>query len=73
MFKGYKTVVFNIVMGAVMLVRALSPDVELPSEDQVNSAFDAVEAGLTAIWTVGNLLLRAITDSPIFNKTKVPG
>ena len=70
MFSGYKTVIFNVVMGGIMLVRALSPDAELPGEAAVSSAVDAFEVGLTAVWGVGNLILRAITSSPIFGKSE---
>ena len=71
MFAGYKTVIFNVVMGGIMLVRALSPDAELPGEEAVSASIDAFEIGLTAVWGVGNLILRAITSSAIFTKPSV--
>lgn len=68
MLKGFRTLIFNVVMGIVMLLRALGADTEMPTEEQVSAAIDSLDVALTAIWAIGNLLLRAITDSPIFKK-----
>lgn len=70
MFSGYKTIIFNLVMGAVMLVKSLNPEAEMPDEATINSTIDMGLAALAAIWVAGGLILRAITDSPIFNKDK---
>ena len=66
--KGYRTVIFNVIMGIIMLVRVFNPDAQLPADEAVNQALDATSAALDAVWLVGNLVLRAITDSPIFRK-----
>lgn len=68
MFKGYKTIVFNVVMGLVLFIRAMSPESELPDAESVEGAVDAVGAAFAAVWGIGNVILRAITDSPIFKK-----
>jgi hypothetical protein len=66
--KGYRTVIFNIIMTLVMFWQVQQPDVELPTADHVNQSLDAVEAVVTVLWGIGNLFLRAWTDSPIFEK-----
>lgn len=66
--KGYKTVIFNIFMAIVMVVRVTNPDAELPDEASIGAAVDAMLVGLTAVWGVGNIILRAVTNSSIFNK-----
>ena len=66
--KGYRTVAFNVIMGVIMLVRAIAPDAELPGEEAVGSAVDLLDAGLSAGWALGNIVLRAITTSAIFTK-----
>ncbi len=70
MLQGFKTVIFNVVMGVIMFVRALSPESELPTEEAVTTSVDALDAFLTAAWAVGNLILRAVTNAPIFNRNK---
>lgn len=66
--KGFKTFAFNVVMTIVMAVRVLNPEAELPDEAAVEAAVMSWDAGLTALWGIGNLVLRALTDSPIFRK-----
>jgi hypothetical protein len=68
MLEGKKTIIFNVVMGAIMMVRAMNPDAELPGEEAVNTGIDSMNVALTAIWGVGNLILRAITSAPVFWK-----
>ena len=68
MMKGFRTILFNAVMAVVMIVKATNPDVELPDDQAVTVAFDAVELAIGLVWSIGNLILRAITDSPIFKK-----
>jgi hypothetical protein len=67
--KGFKTIAFNVLMGATMLIRFFNPETQVPDVEEVTAAVDAVGASLTAIWGFGNMWLRAITDSPIFKKT----
>jgi len=57
--KGWRTVAFNLVMGVVSIFGITAVDAET-----VNTAI----AGAAAIWTVGNIVLRAVTNTPIFKK-----
>jgi len=66
--KGYRTIAFNAVMAIVAMATIFSPDAEVPTADQVQSAVNGVEAAVVGVWTVGNMILRAITSSPIFKK-----
>jgi hypothetical protein len=68
MFSGYKTVVFNVIMGLIALVKALNPDAVLPGEEEVNQGIDGFLLSLGLVWGVGGVILRAITSSPIFRK-----
>jgi len=68
MLKGYKTVAFNVVMSLITILTMFNPGSELPDAETVQGGIDAVEAAVVAVWTVGNLILRAVTDSPIFKK-----
>jgi hypothetical protein len=68
MMKGYRTVIFNAAMAVVMIIKAANPDAELPDAESVTAAVDAVELAIGLVWSIGNMLLRAITDSPIFKK-----
>ena len=66
--KGFKTIAFNVVMGAIVLVRILNPEAELPTDVDVEAAVSTLDAAIATVWSFGNMFLRAVTDSPIFRK-----
>jgi len=66
--KGYRTIAFNVIMSIVAVLAIVAPDAEVPTADAVNAGIDAVETAVVAVWSVGNMLLRAITNSPMFKK-----
>jgi hypothetical protein len=66
MFKGYKTVAFNLIMTVLMMISLWLPEADLPEANVISQMLEGAEATLTTIWGVGNMILRAITDSPIF-------
>ncbi len=66
MLKGYKTVLFNLIMGGVAWLAILSPQ-EAPSAADVSGTIDAVDTAVVALWTLGNWVIRAFTTAPIFN------
>ncbi len=68
LIKGFKTIAFNVVMTIVMAVRVLNPEAELPDDAAVQATVNMVDAALTAAWGIVNIILRAVTDSPIFRK-----
>ena len=72
--KGYKTVIFNVVMTVVMAWRLWFPETasELPTGETVQVVIDNIDKALIAGWGIGNLILRTITNTPIF-KNKANG
>ena len=40
--KGYKTVVFNVLIGLVMVWKAVSPESELPTPEMLNGLLDTL-------------------------------
>jgi len=66
--KGYKTILFNVVMAALAALRVLSPESVLPSDVDVNAALEAIDAALAAVLIIGNLILRAVTSTKIGQK-----
>lgn len=66
--QGWKTVVFNSIMGLIALVHVINPGAELPGQEAVQGVVDNGEALFTVILAVGNVILRAVTSSPIFQK-----
>jgi len=72
MLKGYKTIIFNAIMTIIMVMNLWGQGGDLPDAESVSSALDAVDAALAAVWGIGNAILRAITDTPIF-KSKDEG
>lgn len=61
--KGYKTIVFNVVMALVVLISAFVSDSVLPTGDDVQSAIKTIEM---IVMAVGNIWLRFKTNTPIF-------
>lgn len=72
MFKGYKTIVFNLVMALIAIVKALNPDAETPDAGAVSTGVDQFLVGLGAVWAFGSIVIRAVTHSPIFNRDRQP-
>lgn len=68
MLKGYRTIIFNVIMTAFMLINVWSPNTELPSGPEVQGALDNLELAIAFFWGLGNIILRAVTDTPIFKK-----
>jgi hypothetical protein len=66
--KGYKTVVFNVLIGLVMVWKAVSPESELPTPELLNGLLDTLYASLEAILVVGNIVLRAVTNTAVGRK-----
>ena len=67
--KGYKTVIFNVIMSAVMLISMWNPEASssLPDASQVSGLMEQAEAWITAVWAIGNVGLRAVTSTKIFH------
>lgn len=66
--KGYKTIAFNVIVGLLLVWRAVRPADEIPSSEQVSALLDSLYASLDAILVVGNLVLRAVTDTALGRK-----
>ena len=68
MLQGYKTVIFNVVVGGLLIVRTLDPNASVPDEEQVTAVLDLLDKVLIAALPFGNLLLRYITRTSIFKQ-----
>jgi hypothetical protein len=68
MVKGYKTVIFNVLIGLLMVWKAVSPESELPTPELLNGLLDSLYASLEAILVVGNIVLRAVTNTSVGRK-----
>lgn len=66
--KGYKTIAFNVIVGLLLVWRAVRPADEIPSSEQVSALLDSLYASLDAILVVGNLVLRAVTNTAFGRK-----
>jgi len=66
--KGYKTIAFNVIVGLLLVWRAVRPADEIPSSEQVSALLDSLYASLDAILVVGNLVLRAMTNTALGRK-----
>ena len=66
--KGYRTLVFNLLMTGIVILKMWYPEMELPVESDIVEGLDSVETAIAFILVIGNLFLRAITNTPIFRK-----
>lgn len=66
--KGYRTILFNAIMTVLMFIQLWNPGAELPTGPEVTEGLIQVETALAFIWGLGNIILRAITNTPIFKK-----
>lgn len=64
--KGYRTIVFNIIMAASTLMTIFFGVDVSDDATKLKEGIDLLLEGLTVVWGVGNVWLRAITNSPIF-------
>lgn len=62
---GYRTIVFNLIMAALVAIRAGWPDLIVPSEADVNAFLNAVDAVFAAVMVIGNLVMRFVTKTPV--------
>lgn len=68
MFKGFRTIIFNVIMTVFVLINVWSPSTELPSGEEVQGALQHLDLALAFFWGLGNIILRAVTDTKIFKK-----
>ena len=70
MLKGWRTIVFNAVMTLIMTLSLWSPEqaANLPGVEQVNELINESEKLIATIWGFGNVVLRAITNTPLGKK-----
>lgn len=70
MLKGYRTIVFNAIMLAVMVLAqqgVITPE-QSPDGEAVNAFLDNLDAVLAALWGIGNVGLRMVTNTPVGQK-----
>lgn len=68
---GWKTIAFNVLMASVLVLNqfnAFGVDTP-PTEDQVQTGLDQIDQGAAALLVIGNMILRAITNTTMFKKT----
>lgn len=66
--KGYRTIIFNVIMAGLLVIRGLHPTAELPDETAINALLDGILGSVEAITIIGNLILRAFTSTPVGQK-----
>ena len=68
MLKGYRTIIFNLVMTALMIIKMLQPDVEIPGGEEVSAGLDVLDQAMVFVWGLGNLFFRVITNTSVGKK-----
>lgn len=70
MLKGYRTIIFNAIMLAVMVATQagiFTPE-QAPDQAAVNLFLDNLDGVLTFVWGVGNVALRLVTNTAVGQK-----
>jgi hypothetical protein len=70
MMTGFRTILFNILVGGTLIVRAFAPEAEVPSQEELAVTADTVDKYLAAVYVAGNVILRFVTKTPVFNRNK---
>lgn len=65
--KGYKTIVFNVVMMLITVLSSIYPDLIL-DKVMIGGAIEDLFAALAIIWTAGAIVIRAVTTGPMFGE-----
>lgn len=64
---GYKTIIFNVLMGLVLIATQFAPDLHISTE-QIQVATDGIVQLIAIVTVLGNLVLRHFTKSSIAYK-----
>ena len=63
--KGYRTLVFNGIMAALLLWRTLRPSDPVPDDATITTIIDMLFKSLDVVTLIGNVFLRFKTDTPV--------
>jgi len=64
--KGYRTIIFNVIMAIAALVTLLTGTSVVGDVTKLADGVDLILEGIIAVWAIGSVWLRMVTDSPIF-------
>lgn len=64
--KGYRTIIFNCIMAIGAMVTLLSGVTVQDDVTKLADGVDLILQGIIAIWGIGSVWLRMITNSPVF-------
>lgn len=70
MLKGYRTMIFNVTMSLAMILSAtgvIAPE-QVPGQEAVNTFLDNLSVVLGGVTVVINMILRAVTNTPLGRK-----
>jgi hypothetical protein len=68
--KGWRTIVFNVIMALGALVTLLTGVSVQDDVATLANGVDLILEGIIAVWAIGAVWLRMITDSPVFKGRK---
>jgi hypothetical protein len=71
MFKGFKTVILGVVVGILGTIKAIATPEDaanVPTAEGASAAWDGLQLAYAWGSAVAIWVIRAVTNSPIFNK-----
>ena len=72
--KGYKTIILGVLMGIVGTIKAVATPEDAanaPTAESAQAAYDGVMLVYSWGFAIATWVVRAVTNSPIFNKKPV--
>ena len=68
--KGYRTVIFTVVAACAMVVTLITGTKTEGDVIVIQNGVEQIINGIIAVWTIGSLWLRYVTETPIFQGKK---
>lgn len=67
MLKGYRTIIFNVLMTALMILSTTGVigSEDVPGSGEINAFLDSLDVVIAGVWGIGNLIFRKITNTAI--------
>lgn len=67
MVKGYRTIIFNVLMAVIFTANQFMGDTGI-TEEQINIAADGLNTLIGIVTIIGNVILRTVTTTPVGKK-----
>lgn len=68
LLQGYRTMIVNFIVALIGVIAVMFPEAQLPTPEELGMTVDQFIGALLALLAVINMILRAVTKTPMFRK-----